>query len=309
MTKILVEKLWFVIPITIFILIGFQQVSAQSRPLGAQYYENQYLSNPAFAGIDKGLNLNLNYRNQWKSIPGSPVTMAISGDYRFERKRIGVGLNVYKDKAGLLGQTKITGTYAYHLPLYGDDRNLHLGISIAMMQENLDDLNIIADPDDVLVDLFNQRKSYLEGNFGIVYTNRKLTLQAALPHLGKLFFRKNEQNTTDGYIYLAAISYKIGTDLDVLSIEPKISFRGAKDIDNIWDIGTNVMLESKILSFLGMYHSDNSSTFGIGVNYDKFFIQFCYTSQLADKRQNFGGDFEINLKINFLKDKKRLGMK
>lgn len=303
MIKFTVEKISFAILTAIYTLTGLQQVSAQSRPLGAQYYENQYLSNPAFAGMDKGLNLNLNYRNQWRSIPGSPVTMALSGDYRLEK--IGVGLNVYKDKAGLLGKTQIMGSYAYHLPLYGDNRNLHFGMSLTMVQENLDDPNIIADPDDVLVGLFNQRKSYLEGNFGIVYTNQRLTLQAALPHLGKLFFRKNEQNTIDGYIYLVALSYKIGTDLDVLSIEPKISFRGAKDIENIWDIGTNLKLENNIISFLGMYHSDNSSTFGVGVNYDKFFIQFYYTSQLAGKRQSFGGDFEINLKINLLNDQKR----
>ncbi|MDI5950333.1 PorP/SprF family type IX secretion system membrane protein [Flavobacterium yafengii] len=304
MIKFILEKCVIVILTVICILSGFQKATAQSRPLGSQYYENQYLSNPAFAGIDQGLNLNLDYRNQWKSVPGSPVTLNISGDYRLERKRIGVGLDVYKDKAGLLGQTHIKGSYSYHLPLYGDNRNLHLGVSLAVVQENLDESNIIADPDDVLVELFNQRKSYLEGSFGIVYTNERFTLQAAVPHFGKLFFRKNEQNTINGYLYLAAISYKIGTDLDVLSIEPKISFRAAKEIDNVFDIGTNLKLENNTLSFLGMYHSDNSATFGLGVNYDQFFIQFYYTSQLGGIRQNFGGDFEISLKVNLLRDKK-----
>lgn len=302
MIKFVVEKFLIVLLTGIYVIIGFQKVFAQSRPLGAQYYENQYLSNPAFAGMDKGLNLNLNYRNQWKSIPGSPVTFALSGDYRFER--IGVGLNIYKDKAGLLGKTQIKGTYAYHLPLYGENRNLHFGVSLAVVQQNLDEPNIIADPDDVLVERFNHRKSYVDGDFGIVYTNQRLTLQTTLPNLGELFFRKNQENTVDGYLYLAAISYKIGTDLDVLSIEPKISFRGAKDIDNIWDIGTNLKLENNTLSFLGMYHSDNSGTFGLGVNYDDFFIQFFYTSQSVDRRQNFGGDFEINLKVNLLRDKR-----
>ncbi|MFV8327958.1 PorP/SprF family type IX secretion system membrane protein [Flavobacterium sp. ZS1P14] len=299
MLKIIIEKPVITILIAISALIGLQKVSAQSsRPLGAQFYENQYLSNPAFAGLDYGLNLNLNYRNQWKSVAGSPVTTSISGDYRFES--VGVGLNVYKDKAGLLGKTQIKGTYAYHLPLYGDHRDLHFGVSLGIMQQNLDDPNIIAESGDVLVDQFNQRKSYVDGDFGIVYTTERLTLQAAMPNLGELFFHKNEQNTINGYVYFAAMSYKIGTNLDVLSIEPKISLRGAKGIDNILDIGSNLKLKNDMLSFMAMYHSDKSATLGLGVNYDKFFIQFFYTSQQTNGGQNFGGDFEINLKINLL---------
>ena len=302
MIRIIIEKIVIITLTAMFALLGIQKGAAQSRPLGAQYYENQYVSNPAFAGIGDGLNLNLNYRNQWKSMPGSPVTMNVSGDYRLQKRRIGVGLDFYQDKAGLLSQTQIKGSYAYHLPIFGDTRYLHFGISLAMVQENLDETNIIAEPGDVSLELFNQRKSYLEGNFGIVYTNDRLTLQAAVPHFGKLFFRKNEENTVDGYIYLAAMSYKIGGDLDVLSIEPKISFRGAKGIDNIFDIGSNLKLQNNTLSFLGMYHSDNSATLGLGVNYDQFFIQFFYTGEMEGGRQNFGGDFEINLKINLLKN-------
>ena len=116
--------------------------------------------------------------------------------------------------------------------------------------------------------------------------------------------QKDDQNTVDGSTYFVAASYKIGTSLDVVSIEPKISFRGAKDIDNIWDIGTNVKLENNILSFLGMYHSDKSSSFGVGLSYDRYVIQGYYTSQLAGERQRTGGDFEINIKIKLFNEGK-----
>lgn len=283
-------------------MMGFLQVAkAQIRPLGTQYYENQYISNPAFAGMEQGLNLNMSYRNQWRSIPGSPVTMAVSGDYRYEK--VGLGLTVYNDKAGLLGKTRVMGTYAYHLPLNGDNRNLHFGVSLGMTKERLDYPNIIATPDDPVALRFNQRKAFVDGDFGMAYTNERLTLQAALPNLKK-FLQKDEENSVDGSTYFAAISYKIGTALDVVSIEPKLSFRGAKDIDNIWDIGTNVKLENNILSFLAMYHSDKSSSFGFGVSYDRYFIQGFYTSQLAGERQRTGGDFEINLKIKLFHEQR-----
>ncbi|MET4141641.1 PorP/SprF family type IX secretion system membrane protein [Pedobacter sp. UYP1] len=303
MIKFLHQQIVCAALLTIGLLTGLQKASAQIRPLGTQYYENQYISNPAFAGMDEGMNINISYRNQWRSIPGSPVTMAVSGDYRVVDK-VGVGFNVYNDKAGLIGRTRVMGTYAYHLPLNLENNALHFGISLGVMKERLDENSIIATPDDLAAARYNQRKSYVDGDFGIAYTTERLTLQGALPNLKK-FFKKDEANTVLGSTYLVAMSYKIGTTLDVVSIEPKISFRGAKDIDNIWDIGTNLKLQNNLISFLGMYHSDKSSTFGVGLNYENFFIQGFYTSQLAGERQRTGGDFEINLKINLLKDQRR----
>ncbi|MBB5636627.1 type IX secretion system PorP/SprF family membrane protein [Pedobacter cryoconitis] len=303
MIKFILQKVLLMVLMIGCVCIGMQQTCAQIRPLGTQYYENQYISNPAFAGMDEGMNINMSYRNQWRAIPGSPVTMAVSGDYRVLDK-VGVGFNVYNDKAGLIGRTRVMGTYAYHLPLNLDNTALHFGISLGAMKERLDEQSIIATPDDIAAAKYNQRKSYVDGDFGMAYTTERLTLQGALPNLKK-FFKKDQMNTVDGSTYLVAMSYKIGTTLDVVSIEPKISFRGAKDIDNIWDIGTNLKMQNNLISFLGMYHSDKSSTFGVGLNYENFFIQGFYTSQLAGERQRTGGDFEINLKINLLKDQRR----
>ena len=301
MTKITGQKVLLTGFLIMSLLTMTISLKAQIRPMGNQYYENQYLSNPAFAGINEGLNINIGYRNQWRSIPGSPVAMVATADYQYDK--VGLGLSVYNDKAGLIGRTRVMGTYAYHLPLNGDSRNLHFGISLGVMKERLDMQNIIATPDDMPAERFNQRKAFVDGDFGIAYTDQRFTLQAALPNLKK-FLQKDDQNSVDGSTYFMAVSYKIGTALDVVSIEPKISFRGAKDIDNIWDLGTNLKLENNILSFMGMYHSDKSSTFGIGLSYDKFLIQGLYTSQLAGERQRTGADFELNLKINLFNKQK-----
>ena len=275
-----------------------QQASAQIRPLGTQYYENQYLSNPAFAGIDKGINLSMSYRNQWRSVPGSPVTMDVGADYKY--KKVGLGFNVYNDKAGLIARTRAMGMYAYHLPLNDEESDLHFGVALGMMYERLDNERIIAAPDDISAGRFNERKAFIDGDFGMAYTNEKITLQGALPNLKK-FLQKDDQNTIDGSTYLLAVSYKIGTDLDILSMEPKVSFRGAKDIENIWDLGTNLKFQNNVFSVMGMYHSDKSATFGFGLRYETFLIQGYYTSQIAAERQRTGADFELSLKINLRK--------
>src|SRR5215217_5075345 len=90
--------------------------NAQLAPLGAMYYHNQYLNNPAFAGIGKGLEVDLGYRQQWSTIPGSPKVQVLTGSYAMTPKA-GLGLNVYNDQTGLFKRTRVMGSYAYHLPL------------------------------------------------------------------------------------------------------------------------------------------------------------------------------------------------
>ncbi|RYY52088.1 MAG: type IX secretion system membrane protein PorP/SprF, partial [Chitinophagaceae bacterium] len=99
------------------ILMGVFQgkVSAQLNPAAAQYYVNQYIANPAFAGAARGTTFNGTYRALWTSIPGAPVSQNLTAEYGFEK--VGIGLSLFNEKSGLLGQTRVVATYAYHLPL------------------------------------------------------------------------------------------------------------------------------------------------------------------------------------------------
>src|SRR5690606_5521479 len=108
------------------------QGRAQLNPLGAQFYGNQYLGNPAMAGITGGLDLGLNVRRQWSKLPGGPTTQAVTAEYGFER--VGLGFNASNEKAGLLRRTRAMATYAYHLPI-AETHQLHFGISMGIMDE------------------------------------------------------------------------------------------------------------------------------------------------------------------------------
>src|ERR1700761_6834601 len=92
------------------------QSRAQLNPLQSMYFQNPYLYNPSLAGMTNNLNINLDYRQQWSSFPGTPKTEAFTADYG-ATDRVGLGLTVYNDVAGLITQTKVVGTYAYHLPI------------------------------------------------------------------------------------------------------------------------------------------------------------------------------------------------
>ena len=53
----------------------------QSNSLGSMYYQNQYLANPAFAGLEKGLELNGVYRKQLGNVEGAPTIQSITAAY------------------------------------------------------------------------------------------------------------------------------------------------------------------------------------------------------------------------------------
>lgn len=293
----------------LFIITIKHEIKAQLVPMASQYYENEYLGNPAFAGIKTGIRANLTSRNQWKSLPGSPSTHSLSADYHLENVsngKVGTGLNIYSDKAGLIRRTRVMASYAYHLPLNADNQKIHFGLSLGVMNERLDYDAMVGDPTDISAERFNQRKSYLDGDFGIAYMQDRLTIQGALPNMKKLL-KKDLNATVDGSTFFMAFSYKIGRELDQISIEPKFCFRGARDINNLWDVGTNIKFSNNAIYLMGMYHSSRSSTFGLGVNYqEKVLIQGYYTNQLAAQRLDTGGSFEINLQVPIvIKNKRR----
>lgn len=283
----------------LFILFSnAQQASAQLNPLGTQYFNNQYLANPALAGIADGLNLNVAYRQQWSSIPGSPQLQNFTADYGFSK--VGMGLSVLNEKVGLQRQTRVVGTYAYHLPV-SDGRAIHFGVSFGFMNQRLQGNDISGDQDDILVGLYNARETYVDGDFGLAYTSGGLNIQAALPNL-KSFFKKDDVKVADVATFYSAVSYKIKLTegAEGIGIEPKAALRGVKGMDNMWDAGAQLTLADEQVILLGLYHSTESATFGLGMNYKKkYLISGMYTTQTSTLTGYSNGTFELSLRLHF----------
>ncbi|GAB2814222.1 PorP/SprF family type IX secretion system membrane protein [Ferruginibacter profundus] len=141
--------------------------SAQAKPFYTQYILNNYILNPAVAGIENYADIKLSSRNQWTGINGAPVTTYFSfhapigkEDLRTSAtsfqvpgenprgKRLweeytppdphhGIGVVAMNDKAGYINRWSITGTYAYHKPL-SVRTTLSAGFNIGVNSVNLD---------------------------------------------------------------------------------------------------------------------------------------------------------------------------
>lgn len=276
--------------------------NAQLAPLGAMYYHNQYLNNPAFAGITKGLEVDLGYRQQWSTIPGSPKVQVLTGSYAMA-PRAGLGLNVYNDQTGLFKRTRIMGSYAYHLPISSKNDKLSFGLSLGYMDEMVDQGMMEGDPNDPSTRNFNERKQYVDGDFGVAYTGGRLRLQAAMPNLGNsLGFSEDGEQLVNEARFFAAASYKITlSESEGMGLEPKVAFRGIKGMDNIFDMGANFTFVGEKIGLMAMYHSTKSTSFGFNANLSKTFgLMGIYGSNTGDMAGQTNGTFELNLKINLL---------
>lgn len=286
----------------------FMQVktaSAQLNPFASMYFQNQYLINPAMAGLDKGLNLNLGLRQQWATIPGGPKTQSVTADYNAGRN-VGLGINISNDQAGLLRQTRAVATYSYHLHLGGNNRQLNFGLSAGVTNQRADYNEVDGDQGDVQIYRYNnQNKAYLDGDFGASYTSNNLTVQGAIPNLNHFFKRNTMVMGVDRSLFITSVSYKfVLKDLqDGTTLEPKVSFRGVEGYKNILDAGLNLSLKNDLLHFYTMYHTSQSESFGFGANFNKNVqLMLFYTTGTAPVKAYTNGNFEISLKLHLYKE-------
>ncbi|WP_175636472.1 PorP/SprF family type IX secretion system membrane protein [Pedobacter ghigonis] len=280
-------------------LFIFNQAKAQLLPLNAQYFQNRYLVNPSMAGINEGFNINGSFRKQWSNIPGAPLTQSITLDQQVNK--VGWGVNFYNEKSGGIQRTKAVGTFAYHLPLNNEDQQLNFGISFGASQDRLDLSSIRnSDINDPSIARFNDRGYYLDGDFGVSYTSKNLTIEGAIPNMRSVF-RNDDLNFADKPTFYSAVSYKfnLGSGMDAISLEPKGVFRGIKNYQNLWDAGLNANFANDKLYLMAMYHNTQNATVGLGMNYKSTLYFMAYYNTATSAISGYtGGDFEVNVRVN-----------
>jgi type IX secretion system PorP/SprF family membrane protein len=291
-----VLKIYVLIVITL-LTAGIHRVSAQATFQSA-YFQNQYIVNPAMAGFEKGLNLNLGLQQQFNSVPGSPKMQNFTADYR-PGDNVGLGLNVNSDQSGLISRTRVMATYAYHLPV-GEEDKLNFGLSFGINNVYIDYNKIVGDPNDVSVGLFNRRTVYVDGDLGLAYTSSRLTVQGAVPNLRSIFFKDDQELQALRNTFFTAISYKLPLSGNNFTVEPKLAYRGVKGFDDIFDAGANLDMPDYNLSVSGFYHSNKSATLGVGISFKPVNVLLAYSNNTGSLNSYANNTFELGLKINLL---------
>ncbi|NCI46338.1 PorP/SprF family type IX secretion system membrane protein [Sediminibacterium soli] len=155
----------FVVCLACFAIAGLR---AQQRPYYTQYIMNNYIINPAVAGIENYWDVKASHRMQWVGLQDAPVTtyLTIHGplkrsayeresatgfhasgsnprgqaywqDYTSSEPHHGIGFTILNDKTGPLNRFAAYGTYAYHLGI-SPRTSLSAGVSVGISNMSLD---------------------------------------------------------------------------------------------------------------------------------------------------------------------------
>jgi type IX secretion system PorP/SprF family membrane protein len=142
---------------------------AQQQPYYTQYILNNFILNPALAGIENYWDFKVSYRNQWVGLNGAPTTLYLTinaplgkteydnetpvtvtdlqaknlgakqflMEYTAPPAHSGVGFTILNDKTGPLSRIAAYASYAYHLPV-GLKTTLSFGMSLGVQEVNVD---------------------------------------------------------------------------------------------------------------------------------------------------------------------------
>ena len=160
------KKLTLAIILLFFIT---SQSIAQQYPVFTQYYFNELVINPAYAGNHIQFSATAMYRNQWINLPGAPRTYSISGHSSLMKGKVGVGMLVNHDEIGSYSNDHVYGMYSYMLRF--PDATLSMGIQAGVNIVGADFSNLdLQNPGDASFAAFRG----LKPNFGAgIYFNKK----------------------------------------------------------------------------------------------------------------------------------------
>lgn len=153
--------------LTVFLSFVWGVIHAQQRPHYTQYILNNFIINPAIAGIENYWDAKLSHRHQWVGLDGAPVTtyMTIQGplkkndygretatsfstpdenprgknywqNYTSTDPHAGMGFTLLNDRTGPLNRFSVSAAYAYHLPV-SETMSISAGVSAGIQNWSL----------------------------------------------------------------------------------------------------------------------------------------------------------------------------
>ena len=253
---------------------------AQQRPHYTQYILNNFLVNPAIAGIENYTDLKLGARQQWVGIDGAPSTFyltvhgalgkkdekktATSFEMRGENPRgkryweeytaaephHGIGLQVSNYRTGYISRSYATANYAYHLGLTSNT-SLAAGFGMGVSGTSIDRTKIqLANPIDPVITSGTGEWTKIspELNAGLwLYSSSwfaGISAQQIIP--SKLVLTDSSLNRSTAVPHMfATAGYRTFLNADI-SILPSVMFRYIASMPLYTDINVKVQYLDRI---------------------------------------------------------------
>jgi type IX secretion system PorP/SprF family membrane protein len=177
--------------LVILLLANINTVLAQRYTIFSQYMFNGLVLNPAYAGSHEALSVSAFHRGNFQAVEASPQTQTFSIHSPLNSERVGLGMNIIRDKAGVTDQLGAYLVYAYKIPVGNGNLSLGLQGGFINYKSALNILDIKHQDDGVLnSDIRGFLPSF---GTGIYYSGKKGYLGFSAPQL--LDHTIEQQNT------------------------------------------------------------------------------------------------------------------
>lgn len=290
------------------LLLSAGPVFAQQLPLSSQYYNNQFITNPALTGTKENVNAFLTHRSQWTGVAGAPQTSYLTVDGPIQAKNIGLGLNLHADNTDIISRVGAFVDYSYKLKL-NEDNNLYFGVALGVLNTKIDfSKAVVRDKSDPILSWGNQSKAIFSADFGVAYRYKGLEIGAAVPQvLGNKIKYTNSDGKNTYYnlerSYLGSLKYVFDIVKEKeITLYPLLMARYYENSTLQYD--ANLVLDWKKAGWIGAtYHSNSSLAVSAGLRYKGLSIGYAYEFGISNTTSNIGPSSELLLGFAFGKVK------
>jgi type IX secretion system PorP/SprF family membrane protein len=307
---------------------------AQQKPQYTQYVFNNYLLNPAVAGIENYTDVKAGYRSQWTGLQGAPVTSYLTinaplgqnflqGDatafpangginpssrlytqnYMAAEPHHGIGFMVISDQAGPINQTNINASYAYHLGL-ASNLNLAVGASAGFNHISLNtSLITLENPLDPAISNGNNSQWKPDLSIGTWLYSSNYYVGASVQQLipQNLYFSTNnsynQSKTVPQYFVTGGVKLFLTDEITLL---PSFLIKMIEPTPVTYDLNAKFSFSDKFW-FGGSYRHNDSFGVLAGVNVSSFInIGYSYdiTTSALNTVSNGTHEIVIGLLLN-----------
>ena len=296
--------------ITILILIISTAIvaNAQQLPQFTQYMINDYVFNPAIAGIESSYQMKTNIRNQWVGVTDAPRTTVLSMYGKYRESNVGLGGVVFNDQVGPTSRTGLSLSYAYHFSLT-EKLKMSLALSGGFTQMKIDPTLLkISDLNDPIMNGGVLESSVPDATFAFYLYSKDWYVGASIPQLlnSKLGFFEDDYLETydlnpDGSLerhYFAMAGYKWKVNYDYV-VEPSVLLKSVTPAPIVIDIGLKVTYQNKL--WMGTNYRTNGDI-GLLLGYsigDRYLIGYSYDMVTSGLGDYTSGSHEFMLGIRF----------
>ena len=292
---------------------------SQQDPHYTQFMFNKLAFNPAYAGSAKGTCLIGLYRNQWVGFEGHPITQVIGLHTSLKDDRVGLGLNMVRDRIGPTTSINIQGSYAYRIPLGTGD--LAFGLMARIHDYKLDFSDAqVNEAFDLLIESPDANRALINAGAGVYYENERFYAGISVPRLIKndISLLPDDVDSGTNTAVEETHAYLMAGALFPLSekvqLKPAALLKYARNTPLNFDLHAGLLLNELVYTGL-TYRLGEESIQNMGESIDvvlqlylnDFFTlggAFDFTlSELADFQS---GSFEILLQYCFIRDREKV---